>query len=499
MAKSTAIRARFPATFSTPLAAGLAPGRPAGRLALGALAALLALGASGSSAADEGSTGRRWVVGSLVNLRTQPARDAEVVQRLAVDTQVDLLATLPGGEFCEVAVLADGEAVSRGFTACQYLGTEALTGNKIDQQYLENGEPNPHYNPRQAFWLAPSYDALIAYGEFLEETRLTPEERADAQHPRPSDAEFERMKAYLAKGIFGPAAKPYPAWSDLKRSAAAAAAKGKHGIDADVADGAAPLSRMQGVMGTYDIDELKTLSLVAAIELPAVAGSLFQRMDELASPLELVEQVSGRFQIVHTIQTQGRQVKGWGVVEGTWDMAQVSDSLTRPVIRNDLFRDGQITTSATNLKRSFIEWSESDGPECEGAREGYSFGDSDPKIWRGPDLGAEAYQRSLERNPKNRLLYIYTRTPLPQQRAAVSLEQRALDRDTTGFVAATQSYFDLNGDGIADLAVWEGTGIARGYMESPGTDDAYRRIFFANIGGRWHVLGYDQFGYCCGC
>jgi hypothetical protein len=31
------------------------------------------------------------------------------------------------------------------------------------------------------------------------------------------------------------------------------------------------------------------------------------------------------------------------------------------------------------------------------------------------------------------------------------------------------------------------------------TDDPYYRLFLANIGGRWHVLGTDVFAHGCGC
>lgn len=486
-----------------------------GRTGVAAMAAVLAVGVSGSFAGNEaGKSGKRWVVGTQVNLRAQPALDAEVVMRLALNTELDLLATLPGGKFCEVALRSHGDDAARGFTACQYLGSEPLSKQKITRQYLENGKPNPDFNPQQAFWLAPSYEALSAYGEYLEVTELSDEQRLDAAHPRLPDEEFERMKAHLAKGIFGPAAAPYPAWDDLKRAAGEWEMARKEVLSAKLPKyGTNPVDELQLVanrhpqvraaIGMYEIDDVSALGLVGSIELPSVKASLFQRMDDLAPPGEQAEQVSGRFGIIHLVQTRGREIgRGedkWAVA-GTWDVGQVTRSLTRPVTRNTLFRDGRLLASSTHLKRSYIEWSESDGPMCEGYADGYAYGDSDPKIWTGYGLGEEGYRESLKRNPKNSLMYFYTRTPLPEHKVAVSTTRQKLAREATGFVAATTFHYDLNGDGIPDLAVWEGSGQAAGHLDGPTTtDDAHQRIFFANIAGRWYVLGRDSFGYGCGC
>lgn len=486
-----------------------APG-PTAQIGGLALATLLIVGMPGSFAGGEEKSGEpRWVVGSLVNLRTQPALDAEVVKRLALNTEVSLLATLADGKFCEVAVTAGGAVEAQGFTACQYLGTEPLSRRRIMLPSLDYEKANPDYNPRQAFWLDPSYEGLVAYGQFLEAENLSDVQRFDVAHARPRDAEFERMKAHLAKGVYGQPAAAYPAWSGLKRAAAAwdserrqivGGAMRKYGTD--------PAQELQTVTNRYpqvrlalelhSLDDAQALGLVNSIELPAAKPSLFERMDELAPPNELAEQVSGRFRAVHTVQTRGRDT-GRGE-EGVWDIGGVTKSLTRPVIRNVLFRDGALLASATRLKRSYVEWSDADGPMCDGYEDGYAFGDSDPQIWTGYGLGEEAYQQSLQRKPKGSLLFFHTRIALPEQKAGVTTTQQVLDRDATGFVAATTFHFDLNGDGVPDLAVWEGSGQAAGHMDGPTTtDDAHQRLFFANIAGRWHVFGSDSFGYGCGC
>lgn len=460
-------------------------------LTLSALA-LLGFQLTSHAASDsKAGSGQRWVIGSQVNLRSQATPDAEVVKRMALNTPVELLATLPGGKFCEVAVAANGAEIARGFTACQYLGLEPLSKKRIGNQYLDNGEHNPNFNPVQAFWLAPSYEALNAYGEYLEETKLTPEQRGSQELVRPPVEEFERMKAHLAKGIFGSGGKPYPSWDSLKRSA----------DTASTPDGKSP--DLVSTLGSYDIDEQKARGLVKAIELPTITSSYFQRMDDIAPPADLAEQISGRFQIIHTIQTRGREMKRdqekW-LVAGTWDVGQVIKSLTKPVTKIMLFKDGAIAASSTHLKRSFIEWSENDGPMCEGYEDGYMYGDSDPKIWIGYGMGKEAYQQSLKTRPKNSLLYFYTRSPLPEQKAAISTTKQKLNRENTGFVTATSYYYDLNNDGVVDLAVWEGSGKSQGHMGGETTtDDPYQRLFFVNIAGRWHLLGSDRFGYGCGC
>lgn len=473
------------------------------------LASLLAVGVSGSFAGDEEpASGKRWVTASLVNLRATPGEDGEVLKRLALNTEIELLSAPAGSQYCEIRLRSPGGGEMRGFAACRFLAGEPLSKRRIAMPYLDYGKNNPDYDPQRAFWLEPSYAALSAYGDYLESTRLSEQQRFDPEVPRPRDAEFERMKSHLALGVYGPVPVAYPAWSELKRVASAwererAQIVGskirKYGTEqSEELQAVASRHARNSAVTDFGQQELQALGLVASIELPAVKPSLFKRADELAPPSEAADQVSGRFRIVHTVQTRGR--KGARGEEGVWDIGEVTASLTRPVMRNVLFRDGAVAAAPSHLKRTYVEWGSVDGPMCEGYEDGFAWGDADPAIWVANGFGEAAYAQSHKRNAKGSLMSFYTRDPLPAEKPVVSITRHQLDRERTGFIAATQFHYDLNGDGIPDIAVWEGVGRGPGHLDDPtNTDDAWRRVFFANVAGRWVVLGQDSFGYGCGC
>lgn len=488
------------------------PGTHSSRLGQYGALALALLVAGGVSASLAGSVeteeARRWIVGSRVNLRDYPAPDAGVLDRLALNTEVRLLAALSDGKFCEIAVRPSDAPEMHGYVACQYLGEEPVSARKL-HAHLDTGLPNPEFDPQRAFWREPSHAALTAYGQHLEATVLGQSRYDDRAAPRPRDSEFERMKAHLAKGIYGPLPTPYPVWDDFRRQAAAWRHERREIVRAKLRKyGTDPSEELQTVtnrhaglrdtLGLFQLDAAQALGLVGSIELPAAKSSLFRDMNELAAPGESTEQVSGRFRIVHTLTTRGRDPQRGE--EGVWDIGSVSLALTRPVVRHTLFRDGSLAAASSHLRHSVVEWSDIDGPMCEDFVPGYAYGDSDPKIWTGDDLDQGGHRLSLARRPKDSLFWFHVRSALPMQKAAVSQTQQILDREATGFVAATTFHYDLDGDGVADLAVWEGTGQAPGHLDGPRqTDEAWQRLIFANIAGRWRLLGQDSFSYGCGC
>ena len=450
------------------------------------LQAITAAAATGPAA----TANTRWVSGSGVNLRGEPSLQAAVVARLAINERVDLVVPA-AGPYCEVVTVPAAGVGLRGYTACQYLSTSRVDRSGL--ALLPDGSPNPHVDLAKNFWAAPSWAALEAYGQHLRQTRIG--DKTDAQDTptaRPADPEFDRMKAHLALGIYGAAAAPMPEWDALRR----------------MADGASTTaSGLRGLLMLWgpefepgDAGPSRTAGVVQALTLPPVAPSLFQTQSDIALGSQSAAALSGRFHIPHTYRTKGRYLgpdRGW--VDGLWDIGQYTVALTQPLTSTTLFRDGRVRSAPSRGATTATAWGNSDGPMCEGYRDGFTLGEAEPRLRREHGLDATG-----DGNPppvaRGSLVSFYTRAGLPILGAALATTRQTLDRGKTGFAAATLLTYDLNGDGVADIAAWEGVGHGPGHMEGPTTtDDAWYRLFFANIAGQWHVLGSDQFGYGCGC
>ena len=435
---------------------------------------------------------KHWIIGAGVNLREQANLTAPVLARMALNTPVNLIATIPNSKYCEVELVARGQVAQRGFTACEFLGTNVIKPREVANAYLADGKtPNPNYNPERAFWLKPSYDALAEYGRYLENKRNSPKDEAEGAFlsERPKLPEFERMKAHLAKGILIAAPEPYLRWQDLKTSA--------HSSDG--------MRRLKKLAETqYQLSTLNA-SLINAIELPVISNSYFQKQNEIAAPTKLTEKTAAQFQIIQTIQTRNYDTlnkDGQSGFVGIWGIKEVTRSLTQPIIKNTLSKfGGDIQSESTYLRQSLREYGDTDGVMCEGYEgNGFDFGDADPKISINYAVNGGHPEYAQPKKAGNKLMYFFTKQPLPQQTTTVNVVKQKLNRAKTGFVSATEFHFDINSDGIPDFVVWEGTGVGPGHLDGPTkTDDAWYRIFFVNIVGQWHLLGADTYSYGCGC
>ena len=463
--------------------------------------ALIALAAASLALhAQAQDSAQRFVSGAGVNLRSEASLQGSVIARLALNERVTLVAKPEGSAFCEVLREVPHGAEQRGFTACVYLSPTATDVNRLAGRLLPSGKPNPEYDPKRLFWLSPSWPALEAYALLLNETRLPNldsgqrwQERRSA-FTRHSDEELDRMKAHLVKGVLGPAPAPWVAWDDILRWADEMRLPQPESQIPEVLGLYAPLSNLLQPLQQEHVEA--AAAAVRSIALPSAALSWFKDGRDIARLDDTTPAFSGRFGIVHTYRTQPRApVEGGIVAEGLWDIGTHTVALTRAVTRTTLWRDGRMQSAATNASHKQIAWGSEDGPMCWGWASGFAHGDADPKLL------AAAQDSNWHRDRKEgRLVSFTTRQPLPAGRARTATQQIKLDRKASTFVRATQTHFDVDNDGHFDLVAWEAVGRGPGHIDGPTkSDDAWYRLFFVNIGGRWFVLGNDVFSYGCGC
>ena len=440
--------------------------------------------------ADGVDPATRWVTGSAVMVRAQADARSPVLASLPLNTTVTLTPETLAGDWCSVRV---SDSVS-GFVACRYLDVTPVVLAKVRES-----------DPERAFWIQPDWWALESYANTLR--ARYPD--AGMTGPWPHDDALERMKAHLAKGLIGPPPAPYPDWQKIRdRAKPGVTPEDEARVQADAYDLVGALGIWSDLFDTIEPEGLaRGLALIRAIELPPVRPSLFRRESAIANPGEATDRISGRFGIVYrTVVTPRRaNAQGDDASAGLYDMRAKSVALVRPVRHVVLFRDGRLQESDSRARWSELLWRDIDEEECAGWRPGFAFGDSaDEKIWRyfqdTPGAPISSRKQSLQANPAGSLYAFYSPVPMTLARAEVRVSEVRLDRDATGFVRGTLLQYDLDGDTVPDMAVWEGLGRGPGHLgDSPQWDDRWYRLVLVNIDGRWKILGSDNFGYGCGC
>lgn len=128
-----------------------------------------------------------FVHGSWVNLRAAPAANAAVRTQLTTNTKVELVKRQDA--WCSVKLASGME----GFLPCNLIGAAPLT--------LEQAAGNPG----RAFWIAPSVDRLIAYGDLLRTgatyKRMLADLKDDEVARIPPLAEFDAAKSRIRAGL----------------------------------------------------------------------------------------------------------------------------------------------------------------------------------------------------------------------------------------------------------------------------------------------------------
>ena len=423
-------------------------------------AAVFAL-ANGHAPAAE----KQWVLGSWVNLRATAAANGDIVDRLVVNTEVALLGRQRN--WCEVTARPEVLA-------------------EVGAPTLEADKPNPRYSAPRAFWLAPSMVRLQAAGDHFWAVLLTEAQRAK-ERPRQVDdkgnvipdydkrpapvryaiPEFEAMKDLMKRGVVA-ATERKPVlvrWAELQQ-AVANSVNGSIQLSGGrwVPDGVGPMVRHA--------------------RLNAARPSFFQRETDLAPAASHVESLSAQFGIVERLKVLGgpkwvhmRHEEPY--VRGNWDLGSFEITLDKPVLEYAVGRKG-----LAGLREWAPSWKHdvSEDVTCNA----------------GLNLVPRA-TRTLADYPqvKDPLVWLHVAKPIAFKKVRVTTSARKLaptpkeQEERSAYTTIFMHDIDIDGDGVPDLAVWEGM-----RRDGNGGDTLGVRVVFANIGGEWFLLDADYLTEC---
>lgn len=474
--------------------------------------------------ADPPAQTERWVLADRVRVRAGPSLEKPVIGLLSRGAEL-VLKALAEGDFC----LIEGEG-RNGYIACKFLSTERIerlkageNGIDVAQRWVSGDGLAVRENPHgQAVELGRlplnTVVKLLSEGEGAESAYCEIESsivqrgysmcRYLGQSPVISiPIEISQSVKGVVSGSEYSTTPPMPFadWNELKRMAR----EGKRPL-VDNGSGGKVLGHLDSFL-TQAIrlngNSQYGRQLILALEFPSIKPSLFRSEAEVAPPSSTAEEAGGRFGIMVRYVTTSRSKQAAYVEEEgsvgpiTWEKQRTT--LVKPVQRVQLFRNGQLRSVKSLLRKDNTYWTNSDGPMCEDWRAGFGFGAAEEKMWRYFDYGDGKQGRNFAEqngNPAGSLFVFFTTISMPKGSTKPIETSVKLDRDATGFVRGIHLQYDLDADGIPDIAIWEGEGKGSGHLEGPTkTDDRWYRLALVNISGRWKVLGSDEFSYGCGC
>jgi hypothetical protein len=431
----------------------------------------------------------RWIHGSWINVRTTAAADAPVAAHLTTNTQVTL--KTKSDKACEIA-WGEGQ---RGFVACKLLGERRLTLAELANETL-NGKANAQYAPARAFWVAPSMASLFAAGKHFQKTLLSPEqytletENTDSSKPAPRlvrypVAEFEAMKAELAKGLVASADLNPPLLS-CKQLQAVAEKLYKETKPTDPERTSREYyPNMQDFPFAADPPSSCPTSWLRGLRLPAITASVFKSSKEIAPGSAGVERIGAHFAITERGRVLGTPKWEFDYdnmrYTGAWDIGRYQLTLDKPVVEHVIGRTGLVGAYQWTPQATVTPY--------------------------GPDRGCDSGLRNKRNgkqllanypNVKDELVWFQAPAALPFKTAKVTTRNVPVPEASTlpenGGVRKIIVYeIDLDRDGVADFLQWD----IWSKPQISGPDPLIsRRMVFVNINGEWYPFDQDSFGEC---
>lgn len=161
-----------------------------------------------SVAIGQESASPLYVSASRLAVRTGPSSDSKIKGYLPTNSSVSVKSR--ADDWCEVTgQFTEGSDLQAGYVACSYLVKSKLRLEELQKQSGDTAlTGKEHLDALQKeFWISPSLDKLMSYGEALDKEHPHPE-TVDVQPKKARRQEFEAMKNFLRAG-WSPASFEY--------------------------------------------------------------------------------------------------------------------------------------------------------------------------------------------------------------------------------------------------------------------------------------------------
>jgi Bacterial SH3 domain len=406
------------------------------------------------------ASGRRWVHGSKVNVRSQPSANASVIATWVINTPIQV--GKQANDWCHAT---SAQQVS-GYVACNLIGASPVT---LQQAYTRNAQGLfPEHTSARAFWIAPSVQRFLDFGNELNGSALSDEQRKQeekSQRPvRFRIPEFDAMKQRLLEGVLPDITQ------EIFRVNFASMKPLREFLD----------------YWRVDVATLEYLKRIGpATILPATKPSLFaahgdvilfseSNVDALTA---MVGQPSKIRFVGRPVWVTGRHSAG---VHSIWDIGGVEAILAKPVVLHAVSYTGLVEARTIDFSEQLKSALHTDS-----CAEGF---DTLPQ-----GRHVIGYPRV-----KDRLVAWYMPNALPDKKIdIVSRKTQIVARNASGgkppaLESAVVHLIDLNRDQIADIAVID-TAVPTSPTVPPYGKERY---FFVNIAGQWWFSGADKYGFC---
>jgi hypothetical protein len=413
---------------------------------------IAAVACCASQAAAQPSGERAYVQASRVSVRGAPSTAAAVVGYLTTNAEVRIESRQ--GEWCRIAPRVGSAAA---FVSCAFLANAALTEETIRAKLADQRlSPKERLDwASRAFWVSPSLTRWVDVGQLMEEASSIEStvEGPKGKKRRAQRADFDAMKQQLEQGVTvtTPPAEPYFYTS-----------RGGSPDPIEIARrrAALPVAR-PSYFGEHDVPYAVPIA-------PFGLGDALHAAVGLVDALSAVHRTAFRSRIV----TPARELEGHALggtdtwLSGAWDAGTIGVTFDKEALIHGVTARGRSVAVRVDALTIQLE-----DESCPRTPLGFRT-----RLVKGPRLASA-------------LLAWVGKPPIDGQ-TTVAVRRFGGKGSAAKLVIED---LDLDGDGVADFSVWAGR---YRYLIADNGTEGYWKAIFANVAGRWRLVGYDQDDEC---